>query len=171
MISCLNAVFTGSERRFMVPPPAAFILGASWWTHLPDAYVPDAKQDHNLNKAMQIFAPSLKITVVQDREVSDPYSEWTTYSGNTIRGEVTNAEDLPIAGRVVGKRLFIPPDVKDDKDKQGVEALVTVISPGLGRVQDRIIGNFVSKPIKVISKPSKTTQSSKKGNREFEESA
>jgi recombining binding protein suppressor of hairless len=61
-------------------------------------------------------------------------------------------------GRCVGKQLFIS-DV--DEKKKKVEALVKVIAPTGDDELERVIGTFPSRPIKVISKPSKKRQSAK----------
>lgn len=136
-------------------------LGVSWWTHLPDPYVPERKPGHGMTQALQLFAPTLQIAMAHDKNPSESSSsiEWTTYTGDAAHS-VASAEDFPIAGRIVGEKLHIP-DTKDDKadkhdkDKSAVQALVSVISPGYGALQDRTIGTFASKPVKVISKPSK----------------
>lgn len=61
-------------------------------------------------------------------------------------------------GRCVGKQLFIS-DV--DEKKKKVEALVKVIASIGDDEPERVIGTFPSRPIKVISKPSKKRQSAK----------
>jgi recombining binding protein (suppressor of hairless) len=88
--------------------------------------------------------------------------EWTSTSGNTP-GDTASTEDMVLAGRCVGKQIHIT-DV-DEKSKK-VEALVTIIAPGPGHWMTRHIGTFPSKPIKVISKPSKKRQTSKTVDRE-----
>lgn len=133
--------------------------------HLPDPYVKDRPDNFAGNRAVQLFAPSFQVSMNHDVVTSEPSVEWTTYSGGTA-DKIAAAEDFPIAGRVVGKQLYIPDnkDDKMDKDRHSVEALISIISPGLGPVEDRTIGTFVSKGIKVISKPSKKAQNNKKGN-------
>lgn len=59
-------------------------------------------------------------------------------------------------GRAVGKQLFI----SDERQKK-VEALVKIVAPGPEDEPERVIGTFPSRPIKVISKPSKKRQSAK----------
>lgn len=165
----------GSERRFLVPPPSAYILGCSWWTHLPDAFVEprNLKTYKQPDPAVQLFAPTMNVSLRHDPgAASEPSTEWTTFSGQSVQ-QIASADDFPVAGRAVGKQLFIP-DAKEARDedrggvvtKSSVEAAITVISPGLGPERERTIGTFISKPIKVISKPSKKSQNSKKGTRE-----
>lgn len=162
---------TGSERRFLVPPPSAYILGSSWWTHLPDAFSNNSKAKLNFagNPAVQLMPPEVRVAMAHDPVATEPFLEWTTYNGNTA-DKIASAEDFAVGGRVVGKQLYIP-DGKDEnggrqtKDtKNAVEALVTIVSPGQGSDLHRTIGTFTSRPIKVISKPSKKAQNSKKGN-------
>lgn len=171
-------MLSGSERRFLVPPPTAILLGASWWTHLPTPYVAERKVDHNIDQKLQIFAPSLQVEVSQGGEEKqakdnkETFVEWVSYDGHIFNQDIASADVFPVAGRVVGKDLYTP-DLKDDrneksdKDKQLAHAVISVISPGLGTEKDRTIGNFTSKPIKIISKPSKKIQSYRKGARKF----
>jgi recombining binding protein (suppressor of hairless) len=168
--SLAESMFAGSERRFLVPPPSAFILGASWWTHLPDHYMSKHHEEYAGSRETQLFAPSCQVAMTHDRLISEPSIEWTTYAGK-LASRKASALDFPIAGRVVGKHLYIPDNKeekskedKNEKDKTSVEALVSVISPGLGSILDRTIGTFSSKPIRVISKPSKKAMGSKKNN-------
>lgn len=83
--------------------------------------------------------------------------EWTSSLGKSF-----DANDPPTGttyiGRCVGKQLFIS-DV--DEKKKKVEALVKITAPTFDDGPERIIGTFASRPIKVISKPSKKRQSAK----------
>jgi hypothetical protein len=83
--------------------------------------------------------------------------EWTGSSGKSF-----DVSDPPTGttyiGRCVGKQLFIS-DV--DEKKKKVEALVKVTAPASDDEPERVIGIFPSRPIKVISKPSKKRQSAK----------
>lgn len=83
--------------------------------------------------------------------------EWTSTSGKAF-----DVNDPPAGttfiGRCVGKQLFIS-DV--DEKKKKVEALVKIMAPASDDEPERVIGVFPSRPIKVISKPSKKRQSAK----------
>ncbi|KAF7306055.1 J-kappa-recombination signal binding protein [Mycena chlorophos] len=71
-----------------------------------------------------------------------------------------SGEPLPQEGSIewTSKQLFIS-DV--DEKKKKVEALVRITAPATDEDPERIIGTFPSRPIKVISKPSKKRQSAK----------
>ena len=83
--------------------------------------------------------------------------EWTSATGKSF-----DVSDPPTGttyiGRCVGKQLFIS-DV--DEKKKKVEALVKIMAPSSEDEPERVIGTFPSRPIKVISKPSKKRQSAK----------
>jgi hypothetical protein len=83
--------------------------------------------------------------------------EWSAAMGKSF-----DVSDPPTGttyvGRCVGKQLFIS-DV--DEKKKKVEALVKVIASTGDDELERVIGTFPSRPIKVISKPSKKRQSAK----------
>jgi hypothetical protein len=161
----------GSERRFLVPPPSAYVLGSSWWTHLPTSFASTSQRKASFggNPALQLFPPEVRVQMTHDSSINEPSLEWTTFNGNTV-DRMATADDFVVAGRAVGKQLYIPDTSKDEQGKTekdpktSVEAVVHLISPGLGAEEDRTIASFTSKPIKVISKPSKKAQSNKKGN-------
>ena len=77
-------------------------------------------------------------------------------------GKTFDVSDPPTGttyiGRCVGKQLIIS-DV--DEKKKKVEALVKVVGSTGENEPERVIAIFPSKPIKVISKPSKKRQSAK----------
>jgi hypothetical protein len=108
---------------------------------------------------------------------TEAYSEWMSMSGHVV-GDQASLEDVVIAGRCVGKQVestklwkpcnpnsdvvFLQLHISEvDEKTKKVEALVRVIAPGFGPPEARHIGTFPSKPIKVISKPSKKRQSIK----------
>lgn len=132
-------------------------------------YLPQRPINHGINPALQLLPPSFQVAMSTDHKSSENSVEWLTQSGFPAE-EQASAHDYPIAGRVVGKQLHIPADKEDksdkfEKEKQTAEALISVISPGIGNIQDLTIGTFSSKTIKVISKVTKRVVGSKKSSR------
>lgn len=91
----------------------------------------------------------------------------TTPPENTVdwsdsNGKPFNLNEPPVGttyiGRCVGKQLYIS---DADEKRKKVDALVQVMAPASDDGIDRVIGVFPSRPIKVISKPSKKRQSAK----------
>ncbi|TFL01582.1 hypothetical protein BDV98DRAFT_507092 [Pterulicium gracile] len=136
----------GTEKRFLCPPPTAIMIGNSWWS-----------EASRRGEEPRLCAP--RVTVSISGEPSPPESsvDWTGSTGKTF-----DASEPPsgttYTGRCVGKQLFIS-DV--DEKKKKVEALVKIAAPTFEDEPERVIGVFPSRPIKVISKPSKKRQSAK----------
>ncbi|KAH9815011.1 hypothetical protein DFH28DRAFT_1221533 [Melampsora americana] len=143
----------GAEKRFLCPPPSALLLGCSWWS----AAEADPRRPIG-NHRIALVPPTTIISMSGEQSMpSEAYSEWMSMSGHVV-GDQASLDDVVIAGRCVGKQLHI--SEVDEKTKR-VEALVKVIGPGFGSPEHRHIGTFPSRPIKVISKPSKKRQSIK----------
>ncbi|KAI9612222.1 hypothetical protein KEM48_004237 [Puccinia striiformis f. sp. tritici PST-130] len=144
----------GAEKRFLCPPPSALLLGCSWWA-AADA---DPRRPMPSSNRLALHPPTTVISMSGEHSIpTEAYSEWMSMSGHVV-GDQASLDDVVIAGRCVGKQLHI--SEVDEKTKK-VEALVRVIAPGFGPPEARHIGTFPSKPIKVISKPSKKRQSIK----------
>jgi len=144
----------GAEKRFLCPPPSALLLGCSWWA-AADA---DPRRPMPTPGRLALHPPTTIISMSGEHSIpTEAYSEWMSMSGHVV-GDQASLDDVVIAGRCVGKQLHI--SEVDEKTKK-VEALVRVIAPGFGPPEARHIGTFPSKPIKVISKPSKKRQSIK----------
>lgn len=144
----------GAEKRFLCPPPSALLLGCSWWA----AAEADPRRSMPIPHRLALHPPTTIISMSGERSLpTEAYSEWMSMSGHVV-GDQASLDDVVIAGRCVGKQLHI--SEVDEKTKK-VEALVRVIAPGFGPPDARHIGTFPSKPIKVISKPSKKRQSIK----------
>ncbi|KAK0212828.1 hypothetical protein DFS33DRAFT_1392352 [Desarmillaria ectypa] len=136
----------GTEKRFLCPPPTAIMIGNSWWT--------DVVRRGDESK---LSPPRVVISISGEPSPQEGTVEWTGSSGKSF-----DVNDPPTGttyiGRCVGKQLFIS-DV--DEKKKKVEALVKITSPATEEEPERMIGTFPSRPIKVISKPSKKRQSAK----------
>jgi hypothetical protein len=137
------------------------MIGNAWWT------------ESSLGRDDR-RPPRVTISISGESVPPESSVEWSSTSGKPIEpGEVPplpssfTQEDISsfqpnapstqtFIGRGVGKQLFI----SDDKQKK-VEALVKIVAQGTEDEPERVLGVFPSKPIKVISKPSKKRQSAK----------
>ncbi|KAJ4001569.1 hypothetical protein F5050DRAFT_1331330 [Lentinula boryana] len=136
----------GTEKRFLCPPPTAIMIGNSWWSDV-----------HRRGEDPKLCPPRVVISISGEPAPQEGSIEWTGSSGKSF-----DVSDPPTGttyiGRCVGKQLFIS-DV--DEKKKKVEALVKITAPSSDDEPERVIGIFPSRPIKVISKPSKKRQSAK----------
>ena len=142
----------GTEKRFLCPPPTAIMIGNSWWSET-------IRRGEEPKQA----PPRVIVSISGEPVPQEGSVEWTSTSGKSF-----DVNDPPAGttyiGRCVGKQLFIS-DV--DEKKKKVEALVKIMAPASDDEQERVIGTFPSRPIKVISKPSKKRQSAKNLERKF----
>ncbi|KAI0930485.1 hypothetical protein AcV5_007177 [Taiwanofungus camphoratus] len=136
----------GTEKRFLCPPPTAIMIGNSWWTDVV-----------RRGEEPKLCPPRVVISISGEPAPQEGAIEWTGATGKQF-----DVADPPTGttyiGRCVGKQLFIS-DV--DEKKKKVEALVKIMAPSAEDEPERVIGTFPSRPIKVISKPSKKRQSAK----------
>ncbi|EIM81224.1 LAG1-DNAbind-domain-containing protein [Stereum hirsutum FP-91666 SS1] len=136
----------GTEKRFLCPPPTAIMIGNSWWSD-----VMRRGEDPKLSP------PRVIVSISGEPAPQEGSVEWCSALGKPF-----DSSDPPTGttyvGRCVGKQLFIS-DV--DEKKKKVEALVKIMAPAADDEPERVIGTFPSRPIKVISKPSKKRQSAK----------
>ncbi|RKP24488.1 hypothetical protein SYNPS1DRAFT_9176, partial [Syncephalis pseudoplumigaleata] len=148
----------GAEKRFLCPPPTVMLLGSQWWTTAP-GYDQHGQTDFNYHP------PKVTIHIPGDSGDQTGALEWCNAAGQPVLegggigggGGVSSgsasAESLPVAGRCVAKHLYI--NDADEKRKR-VE-----ISVRIQTASGHQVGKFDSRPIKVISKPSKKRQSIK----------
>ncbi|KAI1790416.1 hypothetical protein LXA43DRAFT_1148875 [Ganoderma leucocontextum] len=136
----------GTEKRFLCPPPTAIMIGNSWWSDVT-----------RRGEEPKLCPPHVVVSISGEQAPQEGLIEWTS-----VTGKVFDVSDPPTRttyiGRCVGKQLFIS-DV--DEKKKTVEALVKIMAPSSDDEPERVIGTFPSRPIKVISKPSKKCQSAK----------
>ncbi|WWC88574.1 uncharacterized protein L201_003486 [Kwoniella dendrophila CBS 6074] len=159
----------GTEKRFLCPHPQATLIGTSWWAKAKDGC-----------PISPLVAPRVNISLTGEQPVKDATVSWTAVNGTNldekINTQAVNVNDQPFVGNVAGKNLHIS---DNDGKRREVKALVTIKAPlkvyagpnGWGyqknSLQDisdeRTLGVFESKEIKVISKPSKKKSSAKAG--------
>ncbi|KDQ57800.1 hypothetical protein JAAARDRAFT_130697 [Jaapia argillacea MUCL 33604] len=136
----------GTEKRFLCPPPTAIMIGNSWWSDVV-----------RRGQEPKLCSPRVVVSISGEPSPPEGNIDWCSASGKSF-----DVNDPPTGttyvGRCVGKQLFIS-DV--DEKKKKVEALVKIMAPSSDDEPERVIGTFPSKPIKVISKPSKKRQSAK----------
>ncbi|KAG6848696.1 hypothetical protein H0H93_014783 [Arthromyces matolae] len=135
-----------AQKSFLCPPPTAIMIGNSWWSDVV-----------RRGEDPKLCPPRVVISISGEPAPQEGSIEWTGSSGKSF-----DVSDSPTGttyiGRCVGKQLFIS-DV--DEKKKKVEALVKITAPASDEEPERVIGVFPSRPIKVISKPSKKRQSAK----------
>jgi hypothetical protein len=136
----------GTEKRFLCPPPTAILIGNSWWS--------DVARRGDESK---LSPPRVTVSISGEAPGQEGNIEWSAAMGKPF-----DVSDPPTGttyiGRCVGKQLFIS-DV--DEKKKKVEALVKVVGSTGENEPERVLAVFPSRPIKVISKPSKKRQSAK----------
>lgn len=122
------------------------MIGNSWWSDVV-----------RRGEEPKMCPPRVVVSISGEPAPQEGSIEWTGAAGKAF-----DVNDPPTGttyiGRCVGKQLFIS-DV--DEKKKKVEALVKIMAPASDDEPERIIGTFPSRPIKVISKPSKKRQSAK----------
>ncbi|RKP10099.1 hypothetical protein THASP1DRAFT_13333 [Thamnocephalis sphaerospora] len=142
----------GAEKRFLCPPPTVMLLGSQWWTAAP-SYNQTGQTD------FAYHPPKVTITIPGDSGDQAGVLEWCSATGQSVMdgaaptGLTGPLEILPVAGRCVAKHLYI-----NDADEKRKRVEISI------RVQTAAghqLGKFDSRPIKVISKPSKKRQSVK----------
>ncbi|KIO25904.1 hypothetical protein M407DRAFT_243913 [Tulasnella calospora MUT 4182] len=136
----------GTEKRFLCPPPTAVMIGNHWW--------------HETRRG-DLIPPKSVISISGEPSPLESLTEWSTPLGKNFDvSDPPAPSTTTYMGRCIGKQLFIT-DYDDRKKK--VEALVRVVQPADEQEgePERLLGVFPSKPIKVISKPSKKRQSAK----------
>lgn len=151
----------GAEKRFLCPPPLVILIGSSWWNACPASTRPSPFSPAgptDLDQAPTVLSPPrVTINISGEPGIQDGALEWASSSGRLI--DVGNpSSEMAISGRCIGKQLYIS-DV--DEKRRHVEALVSISVPGSSPMDRRLLGTFPSRPIKVISKPSKKRQSSR----------
>lgn len=164
----------GQEKRFLCPPPMVLLVGSSWWSAAsqdggaskitnggigPFAVSPTPKEEMTV-----LTPPKLTITISGEAVTQESSLEWASSTGRLI--DVGNSSsEMAISGRSIARHLYIT-DI--DEKRRHCEALVKISVPGETQSDRRTLGTFASRPIKIISKPSKKRQSSRNSERELE---
>ncbi|KAJ1975243.1 hypothetical protein H4R34_004409 [Dimargaris verticillata] len=138
----------GSEKRFLCPPPTVLLLGANWLMS-PYHVQPSGS---TLRELLKHMGPMVQVSIPEEGAVPQPPTlDWM---GEDLGLPYTDQpRTATVTGRSVSKNLYI--NEADEKRKR-VKVQVKLQTP-----HNESIGSFLSKPIKVISKPSKKRQSLK----------
>jgi len=148
----------GAEKRFLCPPPMVLLVGSSWWSSCHDS----SRGTGDNPEPTVLTPPRLSISMSGEGNMQDSALEWASNSGRLI--DVGNpSSEMAISGRSIGRQLFIN---DSDEKRRHCEALIHISVPGLTASDRKPLGTFASKPIKVISKPSKKRQSTRTSDRE-----
>lgn len=136
----------GNEKRFLCPPPTAIMVGNAWWSDI----------HRHGEGGSKLIPPKVVVSISGEPSPQESSVEWAGAAGKTF-----DINDPPTGttyvGRCVGKQLYIS---EADEKRKKVEALVKVTAIA-DNDEEKVVGVFSSKPIKVISKPSKKRQSAK----------
>ncbi|KAF9908926.1 hypothetical protein BX616_011338 [Lobosporangium transversale] len=135
----------GTEKRFLCPPPTTMLLGGNWWSVPSPGSCSSGNQSLGETTNPIPTPPKMVISICGEAGSQQGVIDWTTTKDDSVTPIVT--------GKCVSKQLYI--NDADEKRKK-VEVLVKFLMAG-----DIELGTFASRPIKVISKPSKKRQSIK----------
>jgi hypothetical protein len=161
----------GAEKRFLCPPPMVILVGSSWWSACKQAVSSLTESqgggDDGSGSVVNIddSAPTIltppRLSISMSGEGAAPPQEgvleWATSNGKLIDTDNPSSE-FAISGRSIGRQLFIN---DSDEKRRHCEAHVHLTVPAAVASDRRPLGVFASKPIKVISKPSKKRQSTR----------
>lgn len=154
----------GAEKRFLCPPPMVLLIGSSWWNSCnsgPTGMTNHYGNSYGADPPTILTPPRVNIGMSGETNNQDGVLEWATSSGRLIDVGNPSAE-MAVSGRCIGKQLYIS-DI--DEKRRTCEMLVSLSVPGLSATDARLLGTFASKPIKIISKPSKKRQSNRNTER------
>lgn len=153
----------GAEKRFLCPPPMVLLVGSSWWSAChpvnttSDEAQPTILTPPRLAISMSGDTPNQSGSTSGSSSQQDGVLEWASSSGKLLDTDNPSSE-FAISGRSIGRQLFIN---DSDEKRRHCEALVQIQVPALAASDRKSLGVFPSKPIKVISKPSKKRQSTR----------
>jgi hypothetical protein len=131
--------------------------GRTWWT----------KRGPTIQAA-----PTVNISITDETRAPDVRPNWLT-THNRLLEEPTEQSfqkgEAPFVGKACGKSLHIA-DSAARKAKAAVHATITIMAAAAessGSAERKtIVGTFDSKPITIVSKPSKKRQNSRNSERE-----
>lgn len=141
----------GTEKRFLCPPPTTMLLGSNWWSAPQPHNQHSPSPSDDVSVAVVPTPPKMIVSICGEAGSQQGVIDWTATKDDS--------EAPIITGKCVSKQLYI--NDADEKRKK-VEVLVKFMMAG-----DLELGTFASKPIKVISKPSKKRQSIKNMERKY----
>ncbi|KAF9375632.1 hypothetical protein CPB97_011337, partial [Podila verticillata] len=135
----------GTEKRFLCPPPTTMLLGGNWWSAPETGRLSPTSTTSSSDDNLGPVPPKMVVSICGEAGSQLGAIDWTATKEDGVAPIVS--------GKCVSKQLYI--NDADEKRKK-VEVLVKFMMAG-----DLELGTFASKPIKVISKPSKKRQSIK----------
>lgn len=143
----------GKEKRFICPPPTCQMIGRAWWSKTA------VRGDYN---------PPLVNFSISDEEtnVSDDSAAWLTTQGRVFADRTARGfhhGEQPFLGKASAKNVYITDGAPDGAQQKRSEVIAKVDVKIQG-VDPKTIGVFESKPIVIVSKPSKKTPSSRTSN-------
>ncbi|KDN36978.1 LAG1-DNAbind-domain-containing protein [Tilletiaria anomala UBC 951] len=145
----------GTEKRFMCPPPMVLLVGSSWW----NASISCDGQDEEQDKRTILIPPRVSTKILGEAAAFETQLDWTSRDGQNISiGSSYN--DMTVLGQAAYRQMAIS-EADDKLTRRDVTAEVAITVPAVSAQQHKLLGRFKSRPIRVISKPSKKRQSAR----------
>ena len=155
----------GTEKRFLCPPPMLQLTGCSWWNACaPSREIAHAQHATASGREPFLASPRVSTKILGEAASFETELDWSSASGDII-DVGTLSREMAVSGQSMYRQMSVS-DTDDKAARKDVIAEVAITIPALSAVEHKLLGQFHSRPIRVISKPSKKRQSARGAERE-----